>query len=66
MANECGEEILSCAEAEDVALARAIAEGLSTGCASEQDVIEALQEGPQATMVEGHTSSGRSEVGADE
>ena len=65
MTNECGEEILSSTEAEDGALAQAIAEGLSTGRASEKDVLDVLQEGPQAT-IEGLTRSGRSEAGADE
>ena len=53
MTNECGEEILSSTEAEDGALAQAIEEGLSTGRVRKQDVLEVLQEEPQASMVEG-------------
>ena len=55
------EETNNSVEAKEAALARAITEGLSSGCASKQDVLDVLKEGPPATMIEEHTRMGPSQ-----
>ena len=48
-------------DAEDVALAQAIKEGLDTGRVSKQDVLDVLEEEPPVTIVDEYTCDEPSE-----
>ena len=55
------EETNNSVEAEDAALARAVAEGIGTGRVSEQDVIDVLERKPLVTVIDEHNCMGPSE-----